>query len=229
MNNEAHPTPKKIAAVKELAELFTRARGLYLADFTGLNVEQANKLRSNFRNQNATYRVYKNTLIRHACQEAGYNDLIPHLEGPTAIAVSFDDPVIPVKIISDFVKDLDKEVLIIKAGVLEKTYVDAQQVKIIKNIPPREVLLAQIIASIQAPLANFVGVLNEVLRSFVAVLQAMIDKKKAAGEDHSQESDVKTAAEEAVQSTEADTPQNPPEQSGEEKSSQTGSNPENTE
>ncbi len=182
MEYESHPTPRKIETVKELTELFQQAKGLYLADFTGLNVEQANELRSHFHKEQVLFRVVKNTLLRHACKEVGYEKLISHLEGPTAIAVSRDDPVAPVRIISDFTKNLEKKTPVLKAGILENNYIESDRLETLKNIPPRDVLLAQILAGIQAPMANFVGVLNEILRSFVAVLQAVIEKKQAEGD-----------------------------------------------
>ena len=186
MDYQANPTPRKIEIVEELTELFERARGIYFADFTGLNVEQANQLRSNFHKGHAIYRVEKNTLIQHACEKLGYKELIQHLEGPTALAISLDDPVAPVRIITDFVKSLEKKTPVIKAGMLEESYVGADQIESIKNIPSREVLLAQILACLQAPAADFVAVLNEIVRSFVAVLQAIIDKKQAEGADPAQ-------------------------------------------
>jgi len=189
MEYESHPTPQKIETVKELAGLFQQAKGLYLADFTGLNVEQANELRSHFHKEQVLFRVVKNTLLRHACNEVGYQELISHLEGPTAIAVSLEDPVAPVRIISDFTKNLEKKTPVIKAGILEENYVGSDRIETLKNIPPREVLLAQILAGLQAPMANLVGVLHEILRSFVGVLQAIIDKKQAQGENPSAEAE----------------------------------------
>lgn len=186
MTHEPHPTQQKIDTIQELSDLIARARGLYLADFTGLNVEQANELRSNFHQKQVVYRVFKNTMIRHACQKAGFSELVPYLEGPTALAISFEDPVLPVRLISDFAKGMEKQTPIIKAGMLEKFFVGAQDIAVIKDIPSREILLSQILTSLQAPLANFVGTLNEVLRSFVAVLQAVIDKKQASGGDKGQ-------------------------------------------
>ena len=182
MSPEAHPTPEKIQAVKELSDLFEKSKGLYFADFTGLNVEQVNKLRGNLREAEVIYRVAKNTLIRRACENAGYKNLIPFLEGPTAIAVSLNDPVVPVRLISDFHKGLGKPIPLIKAGILENVFISADDIKFIKDIPPREVLLSIILSALQSPVANFVMTLNEIVRSFVAVLQAVIDKKKAAGE-----------------------------------------------
>ncbi|TKJ40437.1 50S ribosomal protein L10 [candidate division LCP-89 bacterium B3_LCP] len=181
MNTEAHPTQKKVETVEELTELLEKAQGLYLADFTGLNVKEANQLRRDFRGNNAIYRVYKNTLLEHACRKVGFDELIQHLEGPTALALSMEDPVAPVRIIADFVKGKDKETPVIKAGILEKNYLDADRIKPLKNIPPREILLAQIFSSMEAPVTNFVMVLNEIVRSFLGVIQAVVDKKNADG------------------------------------------------
>lgn len=182
MEYEPHPTPQKIETVKELTDLLKQANGLYLADFTGISVEEANELRGKFRKQQVVYRVEKNTLIRHACRDMGYEDLIPFLEGPTALAISFDDPVLPIRLLSEFVKGKEKQTPVIKAGMLENNFVGADKIELLKDIPSREVLLAQILTSIQAPLSNLVFVLNEVVRSFLAILQAVIEKKKASGE-----------------------------------------------
>lgn len=182
MNHEPHPTPQKVEIVKELADLLKRGKGIYLADFTGLNVEKANELRRGFRDRSIIYRVEKNTLIRQACRDLGYDDLIPFLEGPTALAVSFDDAVLPVRFLGDFVKEMEKPTPIIKAGLVEERFVSAADIALLKDIPSREVLLAQILASLQAPLVNIVMVFNEVVRSFLSVLQAVIEKKRASGE-----------------------------------------------
>jgi len=164
--------------------LLQQAKGIYLADFAGLNVEKTNELRSSFRKEQVIYRVIKNTLIRLACEEVGYKDLIQHLEGPTAVAMSMNDPVSPVRVISEFGKKLEKDQKkpTIKAGILEEAYVGTDQIAKLKDIPPREVLLTQIVTVMQSPIADFVGVLNEIVRSFVAVLQAVIDKKQAEGQ-----------------------------------------------
>jgi len=186
MDYQANPTPRKIEIVEELTELFEKASGIYLADFTGLNVEQANELRSKFHQEDAIYRVVKNTLILHACDKLGYKELSQHLVGSTALAISLNDPVAPVRIISEFVKGKEKKTPVIKAGILEEEYVSSEQIESIKNIPSRDVLLAQVLSCLQAPLADFVGVLNEIARSFVAVLQAIIEKKQNEGEDTAQ-------------------------------------------
>jgi len=182
MDYQSHPTEKKKEVVAELTDLFGQAKGIYLADFTGLNVEQANELRSMFHKEEVIYRVVKNTLIQNACENADLKDLNKHLVGPTALAISITDPVAPVRVISDFNKDQTQKTPVIKAGMVESVYVGTDEIERIKSIPPRDVLLSQIISCVQAPVADFVGVLNEIVRSFVGVLQAVIDKKQSEGE-----------------------------------------------
>lgn len=152
-----------------------------MADFSGLNVEEVNQLRRKFHQESAIYRVVKNSLIEHACIEMNYQVLLPYLQGPTALAMSFTDPVLPVKIITDFVKGKEKMVLSVKAGLLENTFISSGDVDKVKNIPPREVLLAQILFLLESPVAGFVGVLSETLRTFLATLDAIIEQKQSAG------------------------------------------------
>jgi large subunit ribosomal protein L10 len=182
MSPQAHPNAEKIASVQELDALFQQAKGIYLADFTGLNVEEVNELRRSFHKQQVVYKVVKNTLIRQACQNAGLEDLLQHLQGPTALAISARDPVLPAKLISDFTKGKERQIPVLKAGWLEGAYVGTGDLERVKNIPSREVLLSQILSILQSPLAGLVGTLNEIVRSFLGVLEAIIEKKKAAGE-----------------------------------------------
>jgi large subunit ribosomal protein L10 len=180
MPREAHPTQVKLDTVQELSELFGQAKGIYLADFTGLNVEQVNELRRNMHKQQVIYKVVKNTLIRHAAENAGFKDLVPFLEGPTALAVSMQDPVLPVRLITDFHKGKEKQIPIIKAGMLEGLFINSDQVAVVRDIPSREVLLSQILSCLEAPMANLVGIMNEIIRTFLSVLEGVIEKKRAA-------------------------------------------------
>lgn len=194
MSPQAHPNTQKIESVQELNQLFQQAKGIYLADFTGLNVEEVNELRRNFHKQRIVYKVVKNTLIRHACESSGYQALIPHLEGPTALAVSTHDPVLPVKLITDFTKGKERQIPVIKAGMLEGSYISTSDVESVRNIPSREILLGQILSVLQGPLVGVVGTLNEIVRSFLAVLEAIIQKKQAAGEGAPSETPTADAA-----------------------------------
>ena len=106
--------------VAEIAELFDGAKTAVVVDYRGLTVEQDTQLRKQLREANVTYKVYKNTMIRFAAKGTKFEALEPHLEGPTAIAVSKEDATAPARILAEFAKKADK--LEIKGGVVEETY-----------------------------------------------------------------------------------------------------------
>ena len=112
------------------------------------------------REAGVTYKVYKNTLIRRAAEGTDFAALDPHLEGPTAIAVSKDDATAPARILAEFAKKADK--LEIKAGVVEGTYYDAKGMQAISSIPSREVLLGRLFGSMKSPISNLARVLNQI-------------------------------------------------------------------
>jgi large subunit ribosomal protein L10 len=169
---------EKEQIVAEVTELFSRAKGLYFADFTGITVEQVNELRREFRKSNIDYRVVKNTLARKALEQVGgYDSVYDKLAGPTAIAIGYDDPVAPAKIIKKF-RDKHKK-LDVKVCVLEKQVFPGSQLDEISKLPGRPEIIAGIIGSIQSPMTGVVGAINAVMRDLVYVIDA-IEKKKAA-------------------------------------------------
>lgn len=173
------PQPEKISRVKEITESLTDAKSVFLTDFTGLSVEEITELRREFRKADVTYLVVKNTLAQRSCQEVGLDSMVPFLYGPTGLAIANSDPVAPVRIIADFLKaHKGKEKPEIKGAVLEGQVLDAAQTEALKDIPPREILLAQVCGGIGAPLTGFVGSLNAILSQFVYALNAIKDKKE---------------------------------------------------
>ena len=112
------------------------------------------------REAGVTYKVYKNTMIRRAAEGTAFAALDPHLEGPTAIAVSKTDATAAARILAEFAKKADK--LEIKGGVVEGNYYDAKGMQVIATIPSREVLLGRLLGSMQSPIANFARVLNQI-------------------------------------------------------------------
>lgn len=173
-------TSEKQAIVAELKERFVNAKGAVLTNYRGLTVAQDTNLRRKLREAGVEYRVVKNTMTRIAANEAGLEGLAAHLEGPTALAISFTDPVAPAKIISDFVKENKLEVLEVKAGVVEGSVIDAQGVKALAALPPREVLIAQVLAGMQSPIAGLVNVLQGSIRNLVYALDAVRQQKESA-------------------------------------------------
>ncbi|MBB5335556.1 50S ribosomal protein L10 [Pectinatus brassicae] len=175
--------PEKQAIVAELKEQFSGAQGIVLTGYKGLTVAQDTKLRAKMREAGVTYRVVKNTMLRFAATDLGYEDLIPYLEGTTAVAYSAEDPVAPAKVLADFIKEnnLDKaEVLTLKAGVVDGKVIDAAGVKELASLPSREVLIAKMLGSMQAPISGMVNVLQGTIRNAVYVLEAIRKQKESA-------------------------------------------------
>ena len=146
--------------VAEISELLNGAASAVAVDYRGLTVAQDTELRKQLREAGVTYKVYKNTLIRRAAEGTDFAALDPHLEGPTAIAVSKDDATAPARVLAEFAKKADK--LEIKAGVVEGTYYDAKGMQAISSIPSRDVLLGRLFGSMKSPIANLARVLNQV-------------------------------------------------------------------
>lgn len=146
--------------VAEISELLNGAQGAVLCDYRGLTVEQDTQLRRQLREAGVVYKVYKNTMLNFAIKDTPFEALAPHLEGPTALAVSKDDATAPARILAEFAKKADK--LELKAGVVENTYYDADGIRVIATIPNREVLLGRLLGSMQSPIANFARVIKQI-------------------------------------------------------------------
>ena len=150
----------KKPVVEEIAELLDGAQSAVIVDYRGLTVEEDTKLRKELREAGVTYKVYKNTMINFAIKGTDFETLAPHLEGPTAIAVSKTDATAPARILYNFAKTA--EALELKAGVVEGVYYDAEQIKGIAAIPSREELLSKLLGSIQSPITNFARVIKQI-------------------------------------------------------------------
>ena len=146
--------------VAEISELLNGAASAVVVDYRGLTVEQDTQLRKKLRESDVSYKVYKNTMIRFAVKGTEFEALVPHLEGPTALAVSKTDATAPARILADFAKTADK--LELKAGVVEGTYYDEKGIQVIATIPSREILLGRLLGSMQSPIANCARVLNQI-------------------------------------------------------------------
>lgn len=167
----------KEEVVQEITEKLQNSVTVVLADYRGLNVAQATTLRSELREANIEYKVLKNTLTKIAAANVGLGDLDQYLEGPTAIAFSYEDPVAPAKLLSKFAKE-NKE-FEIKGGILEGKVVDFEQIKALADLPSREELLAQVLRGMQSPLTGMANVLAGPLRNMANVLDAVRAQKEA--------------------------------------------------
>ena len=170
--------PEKVAKIAEIKELISNSKATILVDFCGLTVAQDTKFRVEMRKAGIKYIVVKNTLLRIAAQEAGVEGLEPSLEKNTAIAVAPEDPVAVAKIICDFAKT-NKE-LKVKAGILDGKVISADEVKALAALPPKEVLVAKLLGSMNSPISGFVGVLQGTIRKVVYALDAVRKANESA-------------------------------------------------
>ena len=163
---------------EDLHERFSRSAIIVLTDYKGLDVTAINSLRRKLREANIEYQVVKNTLLVRAAEDTEVALIKDHFKGPSGVAISYDDPVAPAKVLTQFAKENDK--LEIKVGVLNGKVLDLQAIKALATLPSREVLLAQFLSALNAVPTSFVRVLAEVPRSLVNVLTAIKDQKEAA-------------------------------------------------
>ncbi len=163
---------------EDLHERFARSAIIVLTDYKGLDVAAMNDLRRKLREANIEYQVVKNTLLVRASEDTGVAAIKDLFKGPSAVALSYDDPVAPAKVLTQFAKDNEK--LEIKVGVLNGKVLDVQAIKALATLPSREVLLAQFLSALNAVPTSFVRALAEIPRSLVNVLTAIKDQKEAA-------------------------------------------------
>ena len=174
------PTAGKISAVEELTRLMNRSLGFYLTDFTGLDVPDVTRLRKRLRDEDITYRVVKNRLALIAVKNAGIQGLEEVLQGPTGLASSETDPIAAVRLLHEFASETDG-LPRIKGGFADGRVFREDQLEALAQLPPREVLLGQLVSSVQSPLSGLVFCLGGLLQSLVLVLNEIAMKKGEAG------------------------------------------------
>lgn len=172
------PRPEKVQQVAALAQLLDRSAGIVLTDFRGFTVAEKAELTRRLREVGAEYHVVKNTLFRRAYGSRG-EDPGKLLEGPTAVAFALDDPVRPAKVLLEFIREKRKGA--IKGGIVDGRLFDTPAIEKLSELPPKDVLLAQVVGAVQGPLAGLVFTLQGVLGNLVRTLQAIHDQKASAG------------------------------------------------
>lgn len=154
---------QKQVVVNELKEKIEKASSMVLVDARGLTVTEDTELRKALREKNVDYKVYKNTMINFAIKGTPFEELAKNLEGPTAVAFSYDDATAAAGSLDPFVTKFAN--LEYKAGIVEGVYYDAETIVRIAKIPSREVLLSKLLGSFKSPMSSFARVINEVLKS----------------------------------------------------------------
>lgn len=168
---------QKQQQVDYIAERFEKAKSIIFADYRGLNVSEITELRTKLSESEATVKVVKNRLAKRAAQTAKAEGLEEFLTGPTAMASSEVDPVIPAKVLVDFAKT--HEVLKIKAGYMDGKVLDLATITMLAQLPSREELLSKMLGSMNAPITNFTMALAAIPRQLVNVISAIKDTKES--------------------------------------------------
>lgn len=169
---------EKVETVTALAAKLAASPTLYLTDFTGITVKNMTDLRRRFRAEGAEFVVVKNTLALRAFEAASVTGLDDLLNGPTALVLAAD-PVGAARVLAEFQKEQEDRPSI-KAGVVDGKAVGETEIKKLASLPTRDVLLAQLGAAMQSPMAGFVGVLDGLLYQFVGSLEALRTQREDA-------------------------------------------------
>mgnify|MGYP001063540082 CR=1 FL=1 len=167
---------KKEERLEQYLEHLQRSQGLILTDYRGLRVSEIEELRRSLRGAEATYQVVKNRLLILALQQMGLTMPQEWLEGPVAVAFCHGEMPAAAKVVQDFAKGREK--FAVKGGLVGKTPITAAQVNALANLPPREVVLAQVLGTMNAPASQVVGVVASGIRQVLNVLQAYVDKRE---------------------------------------------------
>ena len=168
---------EKEEMVGALHEKFSKAEALVLTDFRGLDTSAMQELRGRLRGASVEYRVVKNTLMSRASDGTDMALLKDHFSGPCAVALSYDDPIAPARVLTKFSADYAS--LEVKVGVVQGRVIDAEGIKRLSELPSREGLLAQLLSVLNGSTRSLLMVLNGVPRSFLGVLHAIKEQKES--------------------------------------------------
>jgi large subunit ribosomal protein L10 len=169
---------EKQQIAEDLSDRFSKSAIIVLTDYKGLDVAAMNDLRRKLRAEGIEYKVVKNSILIRASAGNDGELIKDFFKGPSAVALSYDDPIAPAKVLAQFAKDNEK--LEIKVGVLNGKVLDAIAIKALALLPPREMMLGQLLAALNAIPTSFVRTIAEIPRSFVGLLAAIRDQKEAA-------------------------------------------------
>lgn len=167
---------KKI--VEDLREIFSKSKVLIVTDYKGLNVTTINELRRKLREADVEYKVVKNSFLVRASEDNDVSLIAENFKGPSAIAISYDDPVAPAKVLMQFAKDNAK--LEIKAGVMDGKALDLSAIKALSELPSQEVLLGKLLSVLNGVPTSFVIALSDMPKKLLNVLNAVKEQKEAA-------------------------------------------------
>jgi large subunit ribosomal protein L10 len=168
---------QKQAVVAEVAAELANAQALIVAEYRGLDVGRVTQLRARARKSGLYLRVLKNTLARRAVKGTPFESLADQMVGPLMYGIAAD-PVAGAKVLADFARE--NELFVIRGGAMPGNRMSDKDVKALALLPAREQLIAQLLATLQAPMAKLVRTMNEVPARFARTLAAYRDSKEKA-------------------------------------------------
>jgi large subunit ribosomal protein L10 len=173
-----NPRPEKVNIVDEIKAALADSDAVLLTEYRGMTVPSIGRLRRALAPAGSTYKVYKNTLVRIAAEQAGIEGLEPLLKGPTAVAFVKGDAVEAAKALREFAKTEPR--LIVKGGVLGTQVLDAAQTAALADMPPRIQVLAELAGLFEAPLSTLASLLEAPVRDIAYAIAALEEKQSAA-------------------------------------------------
>ncbi len=170
------PAPYKITIVENLSEKMSSAKAIYFADYQGLSAPQATELRARLRAENIELTVAKKTLSILAAQKAGIDGIDEYLVGQTALAFTFDDPATPARLIKAFSKE-NENIPKITGLIFEGQLLPAEQASVLATLPPKEILLGQLVSALQQPMSRLASTLVGAMTHLIQVLASIKEEK----------------------------------------------------
>ena len=193
----------KTEVVSVMHERFARARIAIVSECAGMPVNQVNDLRKKLRQAQAHMHVVKNTLAVRAIGNTPLVPLQPFFKGQSVLVIGYDDPVLPTKVIRDFIRaEKCEDKLQIRGAVLDGEELDPVRLSSVADLPSKAELLSMLLSAFQGPIRGFVGVLGQVVRSIVAVLAAIQENKTQKGEGEMSAAGTKMSKEDFIKAIE---------------------------
>ncbi len=173
--------PEKVQIVEDMTTRLKEAGSVFVADYTGLNVADMTDLRRQLREAGVQVRVVKNTFLRRAAEGAELPELIPYFKGPTAVALTSDDPIPVAKVLHEFSVRL--ECPKVRAFLVERKTYGPEDLRAWASLPSREVILSQVVAAVEGPIVGFVQTLDGIIREFVGTIDALAKQRTDSGNE----------------------------------------------
>jgi large subunit ribosomal protein L10 len=176
------PTPKKVETVQELSDQIARAQIAIAGDYRGLTVAEITALRKALRDAGVEFRVVKNTLFLRAAEAAGKTYVADIIEGPSAVAFAYDDPIQPAKTLTDYIRT-SRVPFTIKRAAMDGQVLSAAEVQSLATLPSKEQLIGQVVGAIISPIATLSFMLSSTLRQFAGLVDARTSQIDAGGSE----------------------------------------------